>query len=1155
MGKAKLIKSTEGTKSNPEGKWYVHDQIKPFIQGIIAGDLDINQVSSTLISGVPTPWARAKLFWFAFDYLQRQDTNIETSGLIDFYGILRDEWKGILALIALFPDRVSFSEPIYMNPKENNLFEISGAFGRMLLDDADIWTDQQKKQRNPDELPYIQLLKYNGQVIGGTSPFSIIFPAVEYGKLKYAGDIPWYRNGKFEDPMKFLDKDKTQKLYLFLKNINGNFEEYEKNINLLRPNNKLDLMGLKTYLRKWQEDIVSKERNLQKNGTVAKYSNLAMPFNALLSSFQKVYQLTTGEFTFDKPADASLIKAELSDLQNILKDDKKILGWFESSDRKNPLSEAAVYYIRINDVKDTENPTKYFALPLSMEGIQMFTQQLNILVSHQDPNFDITGKISEQGNLIVDLTVAIDNQPYKLNSKEYEIEWATTNNKVIMYPDFISNNWDAYYLYSEYPLKGQGNKFVPFFKRGSEQKIITVEHTQGDKKIKSVVYANSPEEDLQDGKLDITRLVTYPAGKVPQEKHKYEVLKSNYPIAGLEIRIENAGKSQNAGYLIVKNPGDESMGKRKIVDLTTETIFKEAIVGIDFGSNNSCVHYTLKTAANNGAKPIEFKNRRLALVGIDAGSGATAERDELLFFSNKATPNGQIKSWLHEHDVRYIYDDDKDFRDKEIAGGVAVNEKNILVKEMDKEKIETQAGVLHYNMKWLSDEAGLRKKTAYLKALWLSICADLYAQKCRPVELRWSFPGSMASTDLNQYTAIYNGQLPAITPILDSSTGMRLKPISILEQTEAESVCKYALSRDYGLNNNLFLGIDVGGSTSDILILAKDINADNAPRLYKQSSVRIAAGVFFDAVIKSATFRKAIFNYHQGQKRIKVENIQEILWEEKKSPFYLNNVFDQLTEDDFSAFYSFIGREAPFAYAIPAYVTGLLVFYAGKLCAKTIRENNLTAVREAHLMPFGKGGRLFHWLRTIPGSSSTNAYYEECFKKGYGEGAETVKLIYRDDISIDNKSEVSKGLAVDTELIYDRNVRFTSDIFAEKNISYLEGGQFTSFDENAEVSDGYFENIGRFQFPEKLENFETFLRIFVDFVGHKAGLVKDIAVLENRRKELSGRLSAFIDNDPEYKKARNVKQQTNRFEYRFPILIAEGLCYLEKILIPEIFKS
>ena len=105
----------------------------------------------------------------------------------------------------------------------------------------------------------------------------------------------------------------------------------------------------------------------------------------------------------------------------------------------------------------------------------MFTQQLGRLVSHQDPKFDIVGKISEQGNLVVDLTVSIDNQPYKLNSKEYEIEWVTTNNKVIMWPDFISDNWDAYYLYSEYPLNVQGVKFVPFFKRGQEQKIITVE--------------------------------------------------------------------------------------------------------------------------------------------------------------------------------------------------------------------------------------------------------------------------------------------------------------------------------------------------------------------------------------------------------------------------------------------------------------------------------------------------------------------------------------------------------------------------------------------------------------------------------------------------------------------------------------------------------
>lgn len=186
-------------------------------------------------------------------------------------------------------------------------------------------------------------------------------------------------------------------------------------------------------------------------------------------------------------------------------------------------------------------------------------------------------------------------------------------------------------------------------------------------------------------------------------------------------------------------------------------------------------------------------------------------------------------------------------------------------------------------MKWLSDIAGLSKKTAYLKALcfWLSICADLYAQKIRPTELRWSFPGSMSSFDLSQYNTIYNTELPLLTPILDKSSGSRLKPHTIVEQTESESVCKYALSRDYGLNNNMFIGIDVGGSTSDILLLAKDINAGNKPRLFKQSSVRMAAGVFFDAVTHSTAFRKAIYDYHESQKKSKLKiyrrlNLQDI---------------------------------------------------------------------------------------------------------------------------------------------------------------------------------------------------------------------------------------------------------------------------------------
>ena len=1163
MAIAKLIRSNLGRLTDPAGKWHIYAKIKPFILGIETGKIDISQASSALISSVPTPWARPKLFWFAFDYLKQTDPNIQTSGLIDFYSLLVDEWKGLIALIALYPDRVSFSDPVYMNGSSTKVFDVSSALGRMLMEDTDLWTNQHARQSNPDEKPFIQLLKYNNQVIGGTSPFTIVFTGVDYSNLKNTGGISWYRGGKFEDPTPYLekDRDKLQKLYLFIKNVNSNFLGFEESLNLARTKNQVDLSGLKVFLRAWQSDILEIDPGLEQNGTVARYSNLIMPFKTLLSSEQKVYQRTDGTLTFIKPNGTEL-KVEINDLQTLLKDDKKILGWCESTDLDNPLSQAAVYFLRVIDTSEpNENDqVKYFALPLSMYGIRMLNKDLGPLLSQRNRNFNITGRINEHGSLIVDLTIEIDGRPQKLNSKEYDIEWVSLNNKVIMWPDFISDNWDSYYLYSEFPSNVQGVKYVPFFKECQKkdqngtlidtQSFITIQRNRGNVVRENIVYSNSDPQDISGSGLLITELITYPVGHVSQDMHKYEIIKSNKPIAGLEIRDESTGTTRILGYLIVKNPNDQTMGRRNIIDLTTENITNQAIVGIDFGSNNSCVHY--KTG-NAGVKPVLFKNRRLALVGIDSENNGIAERDELLFFSNESTINGQVKSWLHEHDWNFVGPN----RDKEIAGGVPVNEKNILVKEMDKQTITTQAGTLHYNMKWLAGPLGLSKKTAYLKALWLSVCADLYAEKCLPVELRWSFPGSMSSTDYTQYNTIYNVQLPLTTPILNPQTTpkTRLKPSIIVDQTEAEAVCKFALSQNYGLNStNLFLGIDVGGSTSDILILAQDINNDNEAKLFKQSSVRIAAGVFFDAITNSPSFRKAIFDYHQQQKRIKVENIREIQSAGHKAPFYLNSVFDQLSDADFALFYTYIGKEASFVFALPAYVTGLLLFYAGKLTAKTIRDNNLTTVKDIHLLPYGKGGRLFHWLQTFPGSSLTNSYFETCFRAGFGENGELYSFRYR-NIMADNKSEVSKGLAVENTLIYDSNIRFESDIFAEKNIRYLQNGQYIEFREDDIISNEYFENVRKFEFPEKLENFEKFLRIFIDFIGHKTGLVRNIAALEFRSKELRELLGSFIENDPEYRKACSDKLITNRFEYRFPIFIAEGLCYLEKVLIPEIFKS
>lgn len=72
-------------------------------------------------------------------------------------------------------------------------------------------------------------------------------------------------------------------------------------------------------------------------------------------------------------------------------------------------------------------------------------------------------------------------------------------------------------------------------------------------------------------------------------------------------------------------------------------------------------------------------------------------------------------------------------------------------------------------------------------------------------------------------------------------------------------------------------------------------------------------------------------------------NIQEIIKEKKKAPYYLNSIFDQLkTEEDYDKFYSSIADNAKVVFTLPAYVTGLLLYYSGMLIGKLSRITILT---------------------------------------------------------------------------------------------------------------------------------------------------------------------------------------------------------------------
>ena len=152
-------------------------------------------------------------------------------------------------------------------------------------------------------------------------------------------------------------------------------------------------------------------------------------------------------------------------------------------------------------------------------------------------------------------------------------------------------------------------------------------------------------------------------------------------------------------------------------------------------------------------------------------------------------------------------------------------------------------------------------------------------------------------------------------------------------------------------------------------------------RLFTQCSVRMAAGVFFDAIIGSKKFRDCIRNFHASREtNIKVEDINSIEANPLRAPYYLNNIFDQLHGDaEFKKFYGYLKNDVPFVFTLPAYIVGALMTYTGMLVRNAIIKQRLEQVEEVHLRYFGKGGRLFEWLFFTFRHEEVSAYLNACF--------------------------------------------------------------------------------------------------------------------------------------------------------------------------------
>lgn len=1133
--KALLIPSNVQSPNGATGVWNNIDNIaSAYIKGIQTGKLldTINaQTLQALISGVPSPWARAKLFKYALDCFGNPVTAAANGGLNQYYHILAGEWKGLLAVMALFPGRITFSAPLSLNTNGGQ-YDIASAFGRMLFEDADIWSNQNDLTKNPGAQPFIQLIYYRGKLVGGTSPLTAVFTGVDYSKLgTLASDIPWYRNGIFEAPDRYLDPQQLQKLYHFVKNMNTNAQSFVNMVNSQRGNKpNINFTQFQAVGQDWERQLQRLANTpLQPVGPIAKYNNLEIPFKLLFDSNVPLYRTPNGTFTFTNTPEV----VQIGDINSLLSDDKFVIGWSEDSTTAHSLYDGPVYLLKVHELN--AQTAHYFSLPLSEQAIEIFRNSLpGILGYVPSQGVSMEGKLNDKGQLVVTLTLQVDGHAVQLNPKEYEVQWQLRPQKVILWPNFIADEWTRYYIYSQRTDASQP-EFLPFFKDKNSGGIIK------DRFGKFLTADNLTDADLSAPTVSVRSLVKTPADAGNTLPADYEISLVDTPVLGLKAMITQGVNTLCAGYLVTR--------QTVIQDYSTRQRSNTATVGFDFGSNNTCVFY--HDSQSNQTHPICFKNYRAMLVGQEAmASDRVAELDELLFFSNYESDNGQFKSWLQEHDGRTNQYTQMD----EIAGGVPVNRPNVQVNKMTDRIIETQAGVLHYNMKWLNDNLGLQKKRAFIKSLWLQACAYLFVNDILPTNIKWSYPGAMMMRDVNDLHQIFLA--------LGNVTPLQMVSVTVGNGvTEAEAVCSYAVGLpNFGLAaNSMFLGIDVGGSTSDILLLARDSKNNGQPTLFTESSIRLAAGVFFNTLngsgVGSQQFRNALVTFHGGHNTgVNVMNINEISRPENrnKAPYYLNCIFDQLKPEEYDRFYQSLAGNARFVFTIPAYVTGGLLFYSGMLIGKALKTGKLPEMlQQVDILPFGKGGRLFHWLYQAVGQQSTDAYYAECVNAGIRcITTHEVRAVLRNQIAANNKTEVARGLCEPTQQFVKAAGLNTEDICGEQNVYFRNGSTREPIAADQTLDGKYFRNPSQFELTE-LENFSKFMDMFLNFVCRETNISSEKEQqMRQDLQDLPGCIANFITGDPEYQKALNAGQAN--FPYHQSIIVTEIAAYLQK-MIQQIF--
>ena len=764
--------------------WSTLGNTTQFIQRILTPSLAKGTNIGQLVSGIPTAFARVDLFNKAIRYVSNAGTdNAGPQNIVAYYQQLVDEWQGFIACIALdyANIRVSKVDLAYTDRKDlkstENIYEMKGAFGNMLLKKALLWCEQNLAE-NETAIPFINIVKYRGTVVGATSPDTLLFTSTGYKLEDENGEKPWVdkKTGKFTNPLKSkMNSEQTITLYAYLDYLVNGLNDYDKYYSNLPSALKIKTIGaIQTLLNRWKQEIAA---YASANGYSVQQGSVPPVSVGFTGAFKKLFSYKDVLFGLEGVIyDEEVVDGSVEfDPKNLLLDESALIAPINIAIKEEDKENLPIL-VMTAEHKNNRSQKEYFALPLSALGLNVFGRNTAALVGMMSANaiksslkatYDPSLK---SGNLEVVLTLVTQTDKPRSFRKVYSVGQMVANKDILIWPNFATPQWNAYYMYNELPHNGTTNEYkaYPFVGDRDEKFRIKV-----DKDGKPILLSSKGE--ITPEMVNDAELLVCNSENVADNNYKYEIYQSVNPFKG--VRLESPTKAEG-GYLLINysnSKGENKLPKDRMNPNLARTLEK-ACVGIDFGSTNTSIAYS----TGGVAQGFSFTNQRVSLFGNELSTENVFVKENHIFFfqgfgSAEGVPSNSIKSVLTLHDSRRLklkVGETRALRDsKPVIGGFPCFVENLpLIKSDDKNiylKFPTVGEVTQvHNMKWEDNETSKANKKAFLNTLMLQVYAILFEKGLYPAKLKWSYPSSMRGNLLGAYNDIW-ADLVNLKPVLN----------------------------------------------------------------------------------------------------------------------------------------------------------------------------------------------------------------------------------------------------------------------------------------------------------------------------------------------------------------------------------------------------